>query len=144
MLCTLLNLYNKYSVIMNEFIRGLLRKCYDLTTHYHKIVWQFERFVMTPPPPPYGGFLHRLHLQIVSHRNKLISTWTLLCDDFPRIQHYLAFTCRNEAPDKATICRLFNEFNRGRSSLTDEISEGRPISAVLSNKKNIDAVIDMC
>ena len=53
----------------------------------------------------------------------------------------LASTFGNEAPHKATICRWFNEFNRGRSSLTDEPPEGRPKSAAVP--ENIDAVREL-
>lgn len=47
----------------------------------------------------------------------------------------------DEAPSKSTVYRWFTEFNRGRSSLTDEPREGRPKSVVLP--ENIDAVREL-
>lgn len=44
----------------------------------------------------------------------------------------------DKAPHFATVKRWFNEFERGRCCLTDEIREGRPKSAVVP--ENIDAV----
>ena len=53
----------------------------------------------------------------------------------------LNLTFGDEAPSKTTVYRWFSEFNRGRSSLSDEFREGRPKSAVVS--ENIDAVCEM-
>ena len=50
----------------------------------------------------------------------------------------LTSTFGDEAPSFATVKRWYNEFNRGRHSLTDEIREGRPKSVVV--QENIDAV----
>lgn len=47
-------------------------------------------------------------------------------------------TFGNEAPSTATVYRWYTEFKRGRSSLTDEVKEGRPKSVVVP--ENIDAV----
>ncbi|KYQ48359.1 Histone-lysine N-methyltransferase SETMAR [Trachymyrmex zeteki] len=47
-------------------------------------------------------------------------------------------TFGDKAPSFATVKRWYNEFNRGRRSLTDESREGRPKSVVVS--ENIDAV----
>ncbi|XP_025154440.1 histone-lysine N-methyltransferase SETMAR-like [Harpegnathos saltator] len=47
-------------------------------------------------------------------------------------------TFGDEAPSKTTIYRWYTEFNRGRSSLSDEFREGRPKSVVVP--ENIDAV----
>lgn len=44
----------------------------------------------------------------------------------------------NEAPSKTTIYRWYAEFQRGRLSLTDDVREGRPKSAV--TQENVDAV----
>lgn len=51
----------------------------------------------------------------------------------------LAFV--DEAPSYSTVFRWFAEFNRGRSSLSDEHREGRPSTAVTT--ENIDAVRNM-
>lgn len=50
-------------------------------------------------------------------------------------------TFGDEAPHYSTVKRWFNEFERGRRSLTDESREGRPKSAVLP--ENIDAVREL-
>lgn len=44
----------------------------------------------------------------------------------------------SEAPSKTTIYRWYSEFQRGRVSLTDDVREGRPKSAVTDH--NIDVV----
>lgn len=44
----------------------------------------------------------------------------------------------DEAPAKTTIYRWYSEFQRGRVSLTDEVREGRPKSAV--TQENVDVV----
>lgn len=53
----------------------------------------------------------------------------------------LTATFGDKAPSKATIYRWFSEFNRGRTSLTDEFKEGRPKSVVVP--ENIDAVCEL-
>lgn len=53
----------------------------------------------------------------------------------------LKSTFGDEAPSKTTVYHWFGEFNRGRSSLTDELKEGRPKSVVVP--KNIDAVREL-
>ena len=50
----------------------------------------------------------------------------------------LTSTFGDKAPSFATVKRWYNEFNRGRCSLTDESREGHPKSVVMS--ENIDAV----
>ena len=47
-------------------------------------------------------------------------------------------TFGDEAPSTPTVYRWYIEFKRGRSSLTDEVKEGRPKSVVVP--ENIDAV----
>ncbi|XP_025158379.1 histone-lysine N-methyltransferase SETMAR-like [Harpegnathos saltator] len=50
-------------------------------------------------------------------------------------------TFGDEAPSKTTIYRWYTEFNRGRSSLSDEFREGCPKSVVVP--ENIDAVREL-
>ena len=50
----------------------------------------------------------------------------------------LNLTFGDEVPSTATVYRWYTEFKRGRSSLTDEVKEGRPKSVIVP--KNIDAV----
>lgn len=50
----------------------------------------------------------------------------------------LVLTFGDEAPCFATVKRWYSEFNRGRTSLQNELREGRPKSVVVP--KNIDAV----
>ena len=50
----------------------------------------------------------------------------------------LISTSDDEAPFYATVERWYNEFNRGRHSLTDEFRKGRPKSVV--GLENINAV----
>ena len=50
-------------------------------------------------------------------------------------------TFGDKAPHYSTVKRQFNEFERGRRSLTDESREGRPKLAVLP--KSIDAVCEL-
>ena len=50
----------------------------------------------------------------------------------------LVSTFGDEAPSYATMKRWYNEFNRGRYSLTDEFCKGRPKSVV--EPENINAV----
>ena len=47
----------------------------------------------------------------------------------------------DKAPSYSTVKNWFNEFNRGRSSLKDELSEGPPKTAVVAD--NIDAVREL-
>lgn len=47
----------------------------------------------------------------------------------------------NEASSKTTIYRWYSDFKRNRVSLTDDVREGRPKSAV--TQENIDAVRQM-
>ena len=53
----------------------------------------------------------------------------------------LNLTFGDEAPHFATVKRWFNEFDRGRRSLSDQFREGRPKSAVLP--ENSDAVREL-
>ena len=53
----------------------------------------------------------------------------------------LASTFGDEAPSRATVFRWFSEFKRGRTSLQDEIREGRPKSVV--TPENIQAVREL-
>lgn len=47
----------------------------------------------------------------------------------------------DEAPSYSTVKNWYNEFNRGRRSLSDELREGRPKSVVV--QENIDAVREL-
>ena len=47
----------------------------------------------------------------------------------------------DEAPSRTSVCRWYDEFNRGRSSLQDEFREGRPKSIVVP--ETIDAVCQL-
>ena len=49
----------------------------------------------------------------------------------------LISTFGDEAPSYATVKRWYNEFNRGRHSLTDEFRKGRPKSVVETENINV-------
>ena len=62
-----------------------------------------------------------------------------MCDGLLRLSTWIIkITFGDKAPPYATVKRWYNEFNRGRHSLTDEFRKGRSKSVV--GPENINAV----
>ena len=85
-------------------------------------------------------------LKIVSQQKNGSNLWTFSCDDYncrrrlsrQKCIDKLISTFGDEAPSHATVKRWYNEFNRGRHSLTNEFRQDRPKSVV--GPENINAV----
>lgn len=76
--------------------------------------------------------LNRAHFRAIIHHNFRRKLSQQECVD------ELIALYGDEAPSRTTVFRWYSEFNRGRSSLSDEYREGRPKSVVVA--ENIDAV----